>query len=275
MKPEWIYLSPHFDDAVFSCGGLIWEQVRAGNRVSIWTICAGEIPAGELSPYAERLHARWGSGRQSVENRRQEDNAACSLLSASYRRFAIPDCIYRRANAVYPVSEANVIQVDENSPMGSFFYPTREAVFGALHPMEAPLVSSLARALEEELPGEAQVVCPITLGGHVDHQLTRAAAEMSGRSLWYYADYPYVEEEREQLELLEQGGWRGVVFPVSPQGLEAWQAAIAAHRSQISTFWSGLEFMREAVQDYLEHSEGSILWRSPASRGESPNHITP
>ena len=28
---RWIYLSPHFDDAVLSCGGLIWEQTHSGD----------------------------------------------------------------------------------------------------------------------------------------------------------------------------------------------------------------------------------------------------
>ena len=27
---RWIYLSPHLDDAVLSCGGLIFEQSRQG-----------------------------------------------------------------------------------------------------------------------------------------------------------------------------------------------------------------------------------------------------
>ena len=68
----WIYLSPHFDDAVLSCGGLIWEQVRRGERVEIWTVCAGAIPPGPLSPFAAELHARWGTGMASVEARRAE-----------------------------------------------------------------------------------------------------------------------------------------------------------------------------------------------------------
>jgi len=39
---RWIYISPHFDDAVLSCGGLIWEQTHKGITVEIWTVCAGD-----------------------------------------------------------------------------------------------------------------------------------------------------------------------------------------------------------------------------------------
>ncbi|MBA4379671.1 MAG: PIG-L family deacetylase, partial [Anaerolinea sp.] len=57
---RWIYISPHLDDAVLSCGGLIWEQSHAGTQVEIWTVCTGDPPEGPLSPFAEVLHAEWG-----------------------------------------------------------------------------------------------------------------------------------------------------------------------------------------------------------------------
>jgi len=41
---HWIYLSPHLDDAVLSCGGIIWQQVQSGHQVEIWTICAADPP---------------------------------------------------------------------------------------------------------------------------------------------------------------------------------------------------------------------------------------
>jgi LmbE family N-acetylglucosaminyl deacetylase len=49
---RWIYLSPHFDDAVLSCGGLIFEQARQGIPIEIWTIFAGNPPPGPLSMFA-------------------------------------------------------------------------------------------------------------------------------------------------------------------------------------------------------------------------------
>ena len=63
---EWIYLSPHFDDIAYSCGGLVWEQVNSGQMVSIWTICAAYPPPGPLSSFASILHERWGTGREAI-----------------------------------------------------------------------------------------------------------------------------------------------------------------------------------------------------------------
>lgn len=244
---DWIYLSPHFDDAALSCGGLIWEQAQSGESVSIWTVCAGEPPEGALSPFAERLHARWESGPQAPVYRRAEDLASCQRLGAAHRYFSIPDCIYRRG---------------EDS--GQFLYTSEESLNGTLHSAEAPLIERLHRQMEQDLPQGAEMVCPLTLGNHVDHQLVRAAASRLKRRLWYYADFPYAARSSAWLDELSNAGWEYQVFPISTPGLAAWQASIAAHASQISTFWDSPEAMRASVEQFCQQMEGVRFWRQPA-----------
>ncbi len=112
---------------------------------------------------------------------------------------------------------------------------------------------------------DIKLVCPLTLGGHVDHRLVRAALESLGQSLWYYADYPYVLDHAGELTHLQGLGWETVVFPISERGLKAWEQAVAAHASQISTFWPGLDSMKAALRDYLQQV-GITLWRPPSER---------
>ena len=73
-----VYLSPHLDDAVFSCGGVIYQQTSMGDEVLVVTICAGEPMTDQLSPFAQGLHERWGIDQASVEVRREEDLRACA-----------------------------------------------------------------------------------------------------------------------------------------------------------------------------------------------------
>ena len=63
---EWIYISPHLDDAVLSCGGMIRQQVQQGERVQVWTVCAKENPYPQLSEFAQTLHDRWETGNETV-----------------------------------------------------------------------------------------------------------------------------------------------------------------------------------------------------------------
>ncbi len=109
---HWIYLSPHLDDAALSCGGLIWEQTRAGEQASIWTICAGDAPDAQLSPFAESLHLRWQAGPQAADERRLEDLRSCERLNASCKHFSLPDCIYRRSSSSH-----------------DYFYDSEQAIF--------------------------------------------------------------------------------------------------------------------------------------------------
>jgi LmbE family N-acetylglucosaminyl deacetylase len=261
---QWIYLSPHFDDAALSCGGLIWEQARAGLPVSIWTICAGEPWENVCSPFITTLHARWGVDAGAVAHRREEDLVSSRILGASFRHFPILDCIYRGS--------------------GEPLYASEASLFGGLHPSEEDLIDRLSAALAQAIADSAAIrsptaldqnaghsgsasypgvviVCPLTLGWHVDHQLTRAAAERLGCPLWYYADYPYVLKEAQELDRLQQSGWEAVQFPISDEGLSAWQAAVAAHASQVSTFWAGLDEMRDGLRAYSHGQSGLQLWR--------------
>ncbi len=241
---HWVYLSPHFDDAALSCGGLAWEQVQAGDTVSIWTACAGEPPAGELSPFAGELQARWKTGRDAPVDRRLEDLDSCRCLGAGRVYFTIPDCIYRR-----------------HPQTGEFLYASEAALNGPLHPGDAETISALQGQVKQLLAHGLRIVVPLGLGNHVDHQLTRLALEGLGFPTWYYQDFPYVLRCPVQVRQLESNGWESRLFTVSQAGLLAWQDSVAAHASQISTFWSGEIEMRGAIADYFRMTGGIRLWR--------------
>lgn len=238
---RWIHISPHFDDAVLSCGGMIFEQAGQGLLVEIWTICAGTPPAGEISPLIQEMHLQWGTTtpEETVLLRMQEDREAAALVGAGTHHFGIPDCIYRR------------------SPQGELIYT--EGVFGHRHPLEADLDATIAAALENELCQDDILVCPLTIGGHVDHVLTRQAVERLENERFYYADIPYLLNHPEALapatmHLQER------TFAVSEAGLAAWQDSAAAHRSQIKILFETEAQMRLAIERYWAERRAIRLW---------------
>jgi len=239
---NWIYISPHLDDVVLSLGGLIWEQTTAGQDVSIWTICAGDPPPGKLSSFAQSLHQRWEVGRDAIHERRDEDIGSCKRLGAGYLHFDIPDCIYRRSPRT-----------------GNFLYDSESSLWGEVHPDESDRIEDLSRKLREIVPVGANLVCPITIGHHVDHRFTRTAIEAAFQgetvNLYYYPDYPYVLNEA--LPLIKDG-LKSCLYSLSPNAILAWQDAIAHHQSQISTFWESIDEMRSAIQFYYEKMGG--IW---------------
>lgn len=246
---HWIYLSPHLDDVVLSAGGLVWEQVQSGQTVAIWTICAGDPPPPPYTPFAEELHQRWKTdGTSASAVRRTEDSAACRVLGAHSRHSAIPDCIYRRI----PGSDAPLIA-------------ERDDLFRPYPAAEGARIAEIAEWIRAALPPDARLVSPMALGGHIDHQLVRAAAESLNRPVWYYPDYPYVVNDplhhtdlRDQIAAYQPG----LTQTLSEQGMSAWQAAVAAYASQISTFWGSLDEMRSRIAAYRREGGGLTLWTS-------------
>ncbi|MEM5776153.1 MAG: PIG-L family deacetylase [Anaerolineaceae bacterium] len=240
---HWVYLSPHLDDAVYSCGGLIWEQVERGMQVEVWTIFAGDPPPGSLTPFARSLHERWKSGGGAAALRRDEDARACAILGIGWRHFDYPDCIYRYHQNGRPVIEGE----------GDLFRAGYEG--------ESHLAARLAQHLARELPAGAVLAVPYGYGSHVDHQLARRAAALLPELHWAYADYPYAVSSVETLsDWLNQPG-ESYVLPVSPAGLERWQQAVAAYASQISTFWTSTADLREKIAAYHASGAGSRLTR--------------
>ena len=255
---DWIFLSPHFDDAAFSCGGMIWERVNEGDTVQVWTICAGEIPEGKLSPFAEELHLRWEAGEDVIEARRKEDEESCKRLGALPYRFPIPDCIYRRAGDDYWNPKGDSFRT--GSAAHEYLYPSEDDLFKDVHPAESVLIDNLSKKFITQLPIGARLVCPLAIGGHVDHVLVRSAAEKTGRALWYYADVPYVMSDLSSITALTGEKWIQAFFPISQAGLDAWVAGISAHASQISTFWQEMSAIRASINELIDGLGGFSLW---------------
>ena len=246
-----IYLSPHLDDAILSCGGRIWQQVHAGEGVLVLTVFAGTpAPDTPLSPFAQSLHSRWGNLVDAAAQRREEDLEALALLGAAGKHFHYLDCIYR------------------HTPDGHFPYGSEEALWGEIHPGEEGLLAELADRLSrlalsqsDTGGGPPTLYTPLGVGLHVDHQIVRRAAELTGQTLIYYEDYPYAEDPAavQAALAMDDSQWRAALTPLSEEALEAKVAAIARYRSQLGTFWIDLAEMSTAIRSFANQTGGGWM----------------
>lgn len=240
-----LYLSPHLDDVILSCGGSIFQQTQAGRRVLIVTVTAGDPPA-DLPPGAQRLHAQWNLGADAVARRRAEDQIACHIVGADYLHGAVQDCIYRR----HPVTHAPLYS---DVPL---------ELFGPWNPVEQPLLEQLT-AWFASLPPADQVYAPLTVGYHVDHQLTRLAAERCfGQQLAYYADYPYTDWPGALDKAVGDAAlWDVETTPLTPAAIQARIHAIAAYTSQISSIFGSSAALAARVSAAVAAWGGERCWR--------------
>lgn len=234
-----LFVSPHLDDAILSCGGLMHQLRQQGDIPTILTVMAGDPPDPlPDTPLVQELHARWEVGENPVAVRRAEDEAAARILGAQAAFLSIPDCIYRAVGgvALYPNGD--------------------EDLFGSIHPND-PARSALAAAESAAIDQSTVLYAPLGIGHHVDHQLVREwvlerSAGRAGATL-FYEDYPYCEDDSATRQALDHFpiALEPVLILLAQEDFTAKCAAIAAYQSQISSFWGSLDEMRDRVRQHL------------------------
>lgn len=238
-----VYLSPHLDDAVLSCGASIAQQTASGEPVEVLTIFAGRPPLRLLSSYAAQIHEASGDLPDMVGRRREEDEAACRILRAVPVHLDYLDAPYR-------TDPAN----------GDFFYTSNEQLFGGRpHPADFGLMDDLAAAIVQRYDRlhETLFYAPLGARGHVDHQIVRAAAfklQQRGFPLCFYEDFPHVEEGHALVSALAQSDGHG--WMAEPRLLQELHVtlkcrAIACYRSQIPVLFGDPEAMGQRVRAYM------------------------
>ncbi len=249
-----LYLSPHLDDAVLSCGGLISRQVRAGETVTVLTLFAGDPPPAMHTAFAARLARGWANEAAYVAARQAEDREAVELLGAAIVHWPYPDCIYRQ------------------HPGGGALYVDSAGIFGEIHPYErAAFVGELAVRLQALVDGlrPAVVYVPLGAGHHVDHYLTQWAARrltLRGARLRFYEDYPYSERPALLEWALSLGHWRSELELMDVAALEAKIAALSCYRTQVAGLFDGEEAMPQRVKAYAH----GVAADGPAERFWQP-----
>ncbi|QKV94915.1 PIG-L family deacetylase [Streptomyces sp. NA02950] len=130
-----VALSPHFDDAVLSVGGLL--GTLAGRAVVV-TIHGGPPPDGPPSDW-DRL-CGFGSGAAAASAREEEDRVACGVIGAEARHLSYPDGAYGAPASVDELTDALEAYVTEDTlvlvPAGlcrhADHHRTRDAALGTL-----------------------------------------------------------------------------------------------------------------------------------------------
>jgi LmbE family N-acetylglucosaminyl deacetylase len=235
-----IFLSPHLDDVVYSCGGTLGVQVSTGLRPLVITIFAG-VPSSntELSPFAVEVQ-RGMDFRQNAQTamttRREEDTRALDYLHADYLWLDYLDAIYRGTPAYY----------SQNSQL----------IGGDVHPADLWIDKELAQnlvTLHERLP-DAVWYAPLGVGRHVDHQIVCSAVDrliQRGANVKLYEDFPYVlTKDALENRLQEFGGTMEPALVEMSEMLHLRLEGSEMYSSQIQLNFPDKASMHQSMEDY-------------------------
>ncbi|HNP33361.1 MAG TPA: PIG-L family deacetylase [Flavobacterium sp.] len=160
-----VFLSPHFDDAIGSCGGLIKRLTDAGACVEVQTIMSGiswtHIP--------------------KVLTRKIENIRACRALGAKYQDAGFMDAVFRKK-----------------------FYPKKSIIFDGKPLREEKFIAAIADWLKKHVHPSDTIYAPSGLGNHVDHRIVCEAAKMLPNRIIFYEEFYYDWRDNESMEGYEK-----------------------------------------------------------------------
>ncbi|MFJ7339755.1 PIG-L deacetylase family protein [Streptomyces sp. NPDC101110] len=199
-----VVLSPHLDDAVLSCGGLM-SHAAGRTQVRVVTF----FTEADAPPYtlSGRRYLRQ-VGRRNADRlyreRRAEDREVMERLGVDWHHLGLSDCLFRRKPGASGGRNGWVSHV---LPESSYIYPTYRLhiAAGRISPHDTYTLGRVRASLEQlASPAHTVLLAPSGVGGHVDHVLVRTAAELSGRPVVYYSDFPYNQQHRPDLGFVER-----------------------------------------------------------------------
>ena len=168
--PRAVAISPHLDDAAFSCGGVLARLARLGWEVVVCTTFTASVAAPRGFALACQTDKGLGPEVDYMALRRAEDATACAALGATPLWLPFAEAPHRG-------------------------YGDARALFAPSLPAD-DVAAELERALAEG-PLAAMpdlVLVPQAIGGHVDHvQVVEALSPLLRADtpcLWW-TDWPY------------------------------------------------------------------------------------
>ena len=167
MSYDSIYISPHEDDAVLSCGGKIASEHK-NKKILIITIF------GRPSEITSKKFARRKKAFDEYETRNIEDSGAMEFLNVDYVRLEYPELFFRGS-------------------LLTLIFPTIDVKKNDLY---SDLYIKLKSLITEHLSSNGYVFFPLAIGAHRDHFITfqvgKALTNENRENLFFYEDIPYV-----------------------------------------------------------------------------------
>lgn len=217
--PTALALSPHLDDAAFSCGGTLARLAGAGWRVVVATLFSASVPDPRGFALACQTDKGLGPEVDYMALRRREDAAAARALGAEPVWMPFREAPHRG-------------------------YDDAPALFAEPRPGDA-IVDAVSAALAGLVAGRAPdlILAPQAVGGHVDHvQLVRALdrVDVAVPVLWW-RDFPYGARGSAPREPLRDrmAALAGVEVALSPGEGAAKLRSCAAYASQLGFQFGG------------------------------------
>ena len=188
-KKNFVFVSPHFDDAVYSAGGLIYYLSSRKAKVEIINV----FTKADKSPYTlstkRNLHMSGFSDAQKLYKEREiEDSAVLGKLNVKIHNLGFIEALYRRKTRVKKSLLGRLL------PEAEHIYPTYRGhiIRGVVSGEDIILTTKIKKKIEKIIDKRRTVVfCPLANSLHVDHEIVKKVCGDIFDEVFYWEDFPY------------------------------------------------------------------------------------
>ncbi len=184
-KSKCYFISPHFDDAVFSAFSAL-TKIAPECDVTVINVFS-QVSDTPLTLSAKKFLQQCGYDdvRKLGEDRNSEDEFVLNKLGVKRINLVFVDALFRKSSSS-PIGKA--------LPELTSVYPTYRFHInqGRVSRKDLEMVKQITTELKSIITDpEAVIFCPIGIGKHVDHLIVRDICATLPNKIIYWTDFPY------------------------------------------------------------------------------------
>lgn len=239
-----VYVSPHLDDAAYSCAAHINFLRQRNLRVLVLTV----FSAGDDGTNAVCNEF------SDVAARRAEDEACMRAMGVDWHYAGFEEAVFRHGVA----TKSRCLPLHLSRMFCSAWFCASRSNASVVDRLTAYL-DNLVRCTNCRL-----LIGPAGIGMHPDHLLVHRAVENARASLvlsgsktmtWMYYDWPYCSFPllvKARLSVRRFKDWQTITFGIDAAGAEARKRAVGTYRSQVKPVF-GNDLSMKAALDTITH----------------------
>lgn len=189
-----IFISPHLDDAVLSCGGLL-EALHTHRKESLVITVFTQASEAPHIRFAKNFLSlsRYSDAHRLFLDRRKEDVKATRMMGAAFVHFNYIDAAWRVRMYDQTAWFSRYIKY---FPSITHIYGGPKSIFSGIPAArDNILISHITEKLHEYLAKKKHqrilIFAPLGIGGHVDHVIIRTISTNLGYPVLFWEDFPY------------------------------------------------------------------------------------
>ncbi|GAA3283830.1 hypothetical protein GCM10017707_35010 [Paenarthrobacter aurescens] len=188
----WLFLSPHLDDAVLSCGALIEAQAQGREIIVATVFTEANTTSSTRAARSFMRQCTIPDAGELFAARRAEDRAVLHDMGVQSIHLGEVDALFRRRQRPALLGSS---AWDRLLPELTHRYPTYrfDIALGRISRGDQGLIRQLRSSVAQLMAHtKAELLfCPAGVGKHVDHLIIRELGQSHPGHVVMYSDFPY------------------------------------------------------------------------------------